>query len=127
MGTDVDVPSGRSRIPELSGIEFHGHESVRQYANAIRVLCRDLACELEFGSGELYQVLSRQAGHPLLLGLDVKLRARRVCRRLDRLARLMGGGTTESIAFYMEFRRQFADVIRDKKSRKDPRTFNWEG
>jgi hypothetical protein len=120
-------PSGRSRIPELSGIEFHGHESVKEYANAVRVLCRDMAAELEFASGELYHVLSRQEGHPLLLGLDTRLRARRVCRRLDRLSRLLGGGSVESIAFYMEFRRQFADVIRDRKSKRDPRTFNWEG
>jgi hypothetical protein len=123
----LSLRPGRSRIPELSGIEFHGHESVKEYANAVRVLSRDMSSELEFASGELYHVLSRQSGHPLLLGLDVKVRARRVTKRLDRLARLFAGGSVEAVAFYMEFRRQFADVIRDKASKRDPRTFNWEG
>lgn len=128
MSDTLDTPaSARSRIPELSGIEFTGHESVREYAGTLRALCRDLAFELEYASGELYAVLSRQEGHPLLFGLDVRLRARRVSMRLDRLSRLMGGGCVESVAFYREFRKQFADVIRDKKSKRDPRTFNWEG
>lgn len=128
MTDPVNLPApARNRIPELSGIDFTGHESVREYASTLRGLCRDLAFELEYASGELYAVLSRQEGHPLLFGLDVRLRARRVSMRLDRMARLMGGGCVESVAFYREFRRQFADVIRDKKSKKDPKTFNWEG
>lgn len=120
-------PTGKNRIPELSGIEFTGAESVREYAQAIRNLCRDLSSELEFASGELYHVLSRQNGHPLLFGIDTRARARRVCKRLNRLSRLMGGGSVESVALWMEFRRQFADVIRDRKGRRDPRSFNWEG
>lgn len=122
----VDVPSGRQRIPELSGIEFTGHESVRAYAGTLRGLFRDLSFELEHASGELFEVLRRQEGHPLLFGLDVRFRARRVAARLDRIARLMGGGSVESVAFYREFRKQFADVIRDKKT-KNPRNFNWDG
>jgi hypothetical protein len=116
----------RGRIPELSGIEFTGHESVRDYAATLRGLFRDLAFEVEFGRGELYEVLSRQQGHPLLLGMDVRIRARRVCRRLDRLARLMGGGVTESVAFYREFRQQFAPAIQPAKRPDNNRAFNWE-
>jgi hypothetical protein len=116
----------RGRIPELSGIEFTGHESVRDYAGTLRGLFRDLAFELEFGRGELYEVLSRQSGHPLLMGIDTRLRARRVCKRLDRLAALMGGGVTESIAFYREFRLQFAPAIQPQQQRPNPRVFNWD-
>jgi hypothetical protein len=116
----------RGRIPELSGIEFTGHESVRDYAATLRGLFRDLAFEVEFGRGELYEVLSRQAGNPLLMGIDVRIRARRVCRRLDRLARLMGGGVTESVAFYREFRQQFAPAIQPERQRRDHRAFNWD-
>lgn len=119
-------PSGRGRIPELSGIEFTGHESVKDYAGTLRGLFRDLAFEVEFGRGELYEVLSRQSGHPLLMGIDVKLRARRVCKRLDRLAALMGGGVTESVAFYREFRQQFAPAIQPPRKRTDPREFKWD-
>jgi hypothetical protein len=116
----------RGRIPELSGIEFTGHESVKDYAATLRGLFRDLAFEVEFGRGELYEVLTRQQGHPLLMGIDVRLRARRVCKRLDRLAALMGGGVTESVAFYREFRLQFAPAIQPEKKRPDPRAFKWD-
>lgn len=116
----------RGRIPELSGIEFTGHESVRDYAGTLRGLFRDLAFEVEFGRGELYEVLSRQAGHPLLMGIDVKIRARRVCKRLDRIAALMGGGVTESVAFYREFRQQFAPAIQPPRQRPNARAFNWD-
>jgi hypothetical protein len=122
----VNGASGRGRIPELSGIEFTGKSSVEAYAKALRNLFRDLSFEVEFGSGELYQVLTRQQGHPLLMGLDVRIRARRVCRRLDRLARLMGGGCVESVAFYQEFRRQFAPAISPQRQRPAARAFDWE-
>ena len=126
--TDLDsLPSGRSRIPELSGIEFTGAESIREYVNALRALCRDLSCELEFAAGELNEVLKQQSGHPLLMGIDTRMRARRVSRRLERASMLAGAGAVEAVGLWMEFRRQFADVIRDRKGRKDPRSFNWEG
>jgi hypothetical protein len=117
--------SGRGRVPELSGIEFTGKDSVEAYAKALRNLFRDLAFEVEFGSGELYQVLSRQNGHPLLMGLDTKLRARRVCKRLDRIARLMSGGCVESVAFWAEFRRQFAPVIQPARQPRRQPEFDW--
>jgi len=116
----------RGRIPELSGIEFTGHESVKDYAATLRGLFRDLAFEVEFGRGELYEVLTRQQGHPLLMGIDVRIRARRVCKRLDRLSALMGGGVTEAVAFYREFRLQFAPALQPEKKRPDPRAFKWD-
>jgi len=61
------------------------------------------------------------------MGLDVRLKARRVCRRLDRMALLMGGGAVESVAFVREFRRQFAEILENRKAKKDPRTFRWTG
>jgi hypothetical protein len=122
----VNGASGRGRIPELSGIEFTGKASVEAYAKALRNLFRDLSFEVEFGSGELYQVLARQNGHPLLMGLDVRLRARRVCRRLDRLARLMGGGCVESVAFYAEFRRQFSPAITPARQQHRTPAFDWD-
>ena len=116
----------RGRIPELSGIEFTGAESVKDYAATLRGLFRDLAFEVEFGRGELYEVLTRQQGHPLLMGIDVRLRARRVCKRLDRLAALMGGGVTESVAFYREFRLQFAPAIQPPRQPSQQRAFDWD-
>lgn len=117
---------GSSKVPELSGIEFDGHSSIRAYADASRKLFRDLAFELEFSAGELYAVLSRQQGHPMLAGLDVKLRARRVRRRLERMGQLASGGAIESVKFYAEFRRQFAPAIEPERAKKPAQTFDFE-
>jgi hypothetical protein len=117
--------SGRSRIPELSGIRFTGHESVARYADALRNLMRDISYEVDFASEELYAVLRRQQGHPLLFGVDVKLRARKVCKRLRRCHQLCGGAAVESVKFYTEFRHQFGDVIQPPpKPKKTTFDFN---
>jgi hypothetical protein len=119
---------GRKRIPELSGIEFTGHESVKAYAQELRNLCRDMSDEASMGAAELHAVLSRQKGHPLLMGVDVRLRSRRVCKRLERVSELMAGATVEAVKFYAEFRTQFAEAInpspRPSRSRFD---FNDDG
>lgn len=120
------MAKGSSKVPELSGIEFTGHSSLVAYSKAARQLFRDITFELDFASGELYAVLCRQKGHPLLLGLDVRIRARRVCRRLDRMGQLSSGAAIESVAFYREFRRQFAAVINPDTGREKKREFDFE-
>jgi hypothetical protein len=112
------------RIPELEGIQFTGHESVRKYSQALRDLNRDLAHEAEFAAEELQVVLSAQKGHPLLAGLDVRLRARRVARRLHRAAELSAGAAIEAVKLYAEFRIQFSEVITPKES-KNRRNFDF--
>jgi hypothetical protein len=118
-------PGGSSKVPELSGIDFDGHAALRTYADAARKLFRDIAFELEFSSGELYAILSRQKGHPLLAGVDVRLRARRVCKRLDRMTQLASGGAIESVRFYREFRKQFMPAIEPEKARKPDKSFDF--
>jgi hypothetical protein len=118
------MKTGHQRIPELSGIEFTGHASVAEYAKRLRNLCRDMSDETAMGSEELYAVLSRQKGHPLLAGIDVKLRARRVSRRLHRVADLMAGAQIETVKFYSEFRVQFADAINPPR-RKPAQQFDF--
>lgn len=112
-----------TRIPELSGIQFTGHRSVAEYSKALRALCRDLSHETDFAAAEIYTVLSRQKGHPLLMGVDVKIRARKVAKRLRRASELAAGGAIEAVAFYREFRLQFAPVITPTKAK--PKTFNF--
>jgi hypothetical protein len=105
----------RQRIPELSGIEFTGHSSVARYAKELRALCRDLSDEVNYAAEELYAVLSRQKGHPLLAGIDVRMRARRVSRRLARVSDLQAGAVIEAVKFYAEFRAQFAEALNPPK------------
>ena len=115
----------RSRIPELEGIEFNGHKSVAEYAKAARGLCRDLAQEFDYSAEEIQVVLSKQKGHPLLMGVDTRLRARKVAKRLHRAAELAGGAAIESVKFYSEFRLQFGEVINPPKTKpKEAFDFN---
>ena len=107
----------RSRIPELEAIEFKGHKSVAQYSKAGRDLCRDLSAEFDFAAEELQAVLARQKGHPLLMGIDTRLRARKVAKRLHRASELAAGAAVESVKFYAEFRLQFGEVISPAKEK----------
>lgn len=111
------------RIDELSGIEFDGAKDITLYAKKGRELCRDLAMELEAAAEQVLGVLSRQHGHPLLFGIDVRIRARRVARRLQRAAECAQGAGIEVVKFRSEFRYQFANVINPQQSKSK---FDWD-
>ena len=116
----------RKRIPELESIEFTGAKSVAEYSKTLRNLSRDMANEAEYAAEELIAVLSRQKGHPLLAGVDTRMRARRVARRLYRAAQLFNGVAVEAVKLYQEFRMQFADVITPKPSKQPARRFDFD-
>ena len=116
--------SGRTRIPELEVIEFTGAQAIGEYSRRLRALGRDLAAELDASADEVQAVLSRQKGHPMLLGLDVRIRARRVGHRLKRCAELAQGVAVEAVRFNTEFRTQFADVIMPRPQRAATFNFN---
>ena len=113
---------GERRIAELSGIEFEGAKDITVYAKAGREVCRDLAMELEAAAEMVLGVLSRQQGHPLLFGIDVRIRARKVSRRLQRAAECAQGAGVEVVKFRSEFRYQFANVINPQKVKSK---FDW--
>jgi hypothetical protein len=114
-----------SKIPELETIEFTGAASIAEYSRAGRRHARDLAGELHSAAEEVKAVLSAQKGNPLLMGVDVRLRARKVARRLERAAELADGMALEIVRFNAEFRVQFADVIRPTRRGGNARRFNW--
>jgi hypothetical protein len=111
----------------LEVIEFKGASAVAEYSRRLRKLGRDLAAELDAGAEEVRAVLSRQKGHPLLLGVDVRIRARRVALRLRRAGELSQGIATEAVRFNQEFRLQFADVIYPRRQRRPDFDFNDDG
>lgn len=113
-----------SKIPELETIEFKGASSIAEYSRAGRRIGRELAAEFDQAAEEIMAVLSRQKGHPLLLGVDVRLRARRVAKRLQRAAELANGMAIECVKFNTEFRVQFAEVITQKRPRAKKFDFN---
>lgn len=113
----------RTRIPELEMIEFKGAKAIADYSRMARALGRDLAAEFEASAEEVKAVLSSQKGHPLLFGADVKLKARKVAKRLQRAAELGQGIATEAVKFNTEFRMQFAEVL--TPTRQKPKAFNF--
>lgn len=104
--------STRKRIPELQAIEFTGTASISRYAKEARSLCREMAWEFEMAGDEVYSVLvATGKGHPLLMKVDVRWRARRVRKRLRRAADYVSSAGVETVRFNVQFRTDFADVI----------------
>lgn len=107
------------RVDDLAGIQFTGARSVAQYSKVSRKLCRDLALELHFSADEIEAVLiGSMKGNPLLALVgapDVRMRARRVARRLRRMAELQQGAAAEAAKFNAQFRREFADILNPPK------------
>ncbi|MEU8035728.1 hypothetical protein [Streptosporangium sp. NPDC049078] len=120
---------GRSRIPELSNIPWEGPRAITDYAKVGRALARDLGEEFNLGADELYAVLIRSfKGNPVLALLgapDVRLRARRVVRRLQRAAELQKGAGVELVKFHAQFRKEFVDVLPQAKPEKRSE-FRWD-
>lgn len=112
------------RIGELSNIEFEGAKDITTYAKKGREVCRDLAMEFEAAAEMVLGVLSRQSGHPLLFGIDVRIRARKVSKRLQRAAECVQGAGIEVVKFRSEFRYQFANAINPPKTAA--RKFDWD-
>ncbi|MGI8333517.1 hypothetical protein ACRYCC_26490 [Actinomadura scrupuli] len=117
--------STRKRIPELAAIPFTGAKSITQYSKEGRNICRELAWEFEMAAEEVYGALvASQKGHPLLLGVDVKWRARRVRSRLLRAAEQAQGAGVELVKFHAQFRREFADILNPPSKKKPAFDFN---
>lgn len=118
--------TGKQRIPELESIEFTGAASVRKYSQQLRDLGRDLSAEVGFSAEELYAVLCRQKGHPMLAGIDVRIRAKKVCKRLHRASEMFAGGAIEAVKLHQEFRLQFAEVLKPSRDRKPAKKFDFD-
>ncbi|MFD0685885.1 hypothetical protein [Actinomadura fibrosa] len=119
--------SGKSRIPELADIPFTGAKSITEYSQAGRRICRDLAIEFDMGAEEVYQALVATArGNPLLFGVDIRMRARRVSKRLKRASEHQAAAGAELVAFWAQFRKEFADVLNPPKQPKQPFDFKDE-
>ncbi|WP_433465812.1 hypothetical protein [Spirillospora sp. CA-128828] len=117
--------SGKSRIPELAEIPFTGSKSITEYSQAGRRICRDLAIEFDLSAEEVYKALVATAkGNPLLFGVDVRMRARRVSKRLKRASEHEAAAGAELVAFHASFRKEFADVLNPPKPPKQ--TFNFK-
>jgi hypothetical protein len=114
----------KKSVAGLDVIEFDGSESVAAYALASRDHNRALSQEYEGAADDLYGVLRELGkGHPLAFGQDVKHRASKVAKRLERMSEMASWIAVESVKLNLEYRRQFAELIEPEKTRK--RTWEW--
>jgi hypothetical protein len=110
----------RTRVDELSKIELVSARAVAEYAKVCRELLRDFTRELEFAADEFEATMraADRSGHPLLVGLDVRWRARRVAGRLRRAADCTAGAAAEVVRFHTQFRREFAPALSPDKKKE---------
>jgi hypothetical protein len=113
--------SKRTRIPELSGIEIRGSVDIAAYSQALRGLGHDIAWEVENAADEVEARLRTLKGHPMLMGVDVRITARRVANRLRRAQECAHGLAIEAVKFNAEYRKQFVEAA--EKPKKKP---TWE-
>lgn len=102
------------RIDELARVEFTGSLTVAtyDYGQAMFALGHLLRMELDMAAVESEAAMASLKGHPLLLGLDVRVKARRVAKRLKRAQDLAYGLTAEGHRFHRDYLKYFVDQAR---------------
>jgi hypothetical protein len=119
--------SGRARIPELALIEMNSTSALKKYVTEARGLCRDVGNELEWGAEEIAAVLTTTGkGNPWLMGVDVKIRARKVAKRARRAADLQRAACVELVKLWQDFTVQFAPALQQYKDQKNPKHFDFD-
>lgn len=111
------------RLDEIADCEFTGKNvagQIAQYATLTQRLAHDLARELATAEEAALAAMRQLTGHPMLGGIDVKWRARRVARVLREARELCEGISAECVAFNVQFRQEFAYALtgRDTKTKE---------
>lgn len=97
------------RIRELAKIEFKGRlgEAFAEYSREGERLGRKFAFELEIAASDSRAAMETLRGHPLLFGLDARIKARRVAKRLARAQELAAGMASEIDRFSRSYNKHF--------------------
>jgi hypothetical protein len=115
------VSSVEKRIDEIADCEFVGKDIAGQFARYARLnqlLAHDLARELANAEEAAQQAMRQLKGHPLLAGIDVMLRARKVTRVFREAREVCEGISAECVAFHVQFRQEYAEELRGKRNAK---------
>ncbi|MEU9832727.1 hypothetical protein AB0D67_14485 [Streptosporangium sp. NPDC048047] len=99
----------RRTITELSSIEFTGSlgAAFHAYGRALTGLAQRWGTELEIAAVDAEAAMSSMKGHVLLFGLDSKVRARRVAKRLQRAQELTAALAEQGEHFHRSYRKHF--------------------
>ncbi|MFC5744857.1 hypothetical protein [Actinomadura rugatobispora] len=103
--------TGEQRMNEIGEIAFRGRvgQNVADYARANQRFAHDMAQELVNGAEAAARAMRKLDGHPGLFGVDVRLRARRVARKLRKAEKLALGVSAEVVRFNQQYRREFLE------------------
>lgn len=115
------MSTAEKRLDDIADCEFTGKGiagKIADYARLSQEFAHDLARELGNAEHAALAALRQLSGHPLLMGVDVKWRARRVTRVLREARELCEGISAECVAFNMQFRAEFADALSGKRDAK---------
>jgi hypothetical protein len=107
------MASGRSQIARLGDTDFRGDvgKNVTRYARDLQSVARALAAQFDADAADA-QTAIRKLGkrHPALKGVNVRLRARWVVRRLRRARNLALDLSAEAVKFQGQYRKEFVDI-----------------
>jgi hypothetical protein len=97
------------KISELAKIEFKGKlgEQFKAYSDQGERLGRRFSFELEIAASDSRAAMETLRGHPLLFGLDARIKARRVAKRLNRAQELAHGMGSEIGKFSRAYDKHF--------------------
>ncbi|GAA3194482.1 hypothetical protein [Nonomuraea roseoviolacea] len=112
--------TGHARLDEIADIEFHGKVATKiaEYTLATQCFAHDMARELDAAESAAESAMGELKGHPLLMGLDVRARARRVARNLREARELAQGISAEAIKFNLQFRQEFLQAMEEARATK---------
>ncbi|WP_242903692.1 hypothetical protein [Actinomadura terrae] len=104
--------TGEQMIDRIGDIEFRGKvgKHVAAYARATQRFGHDLAYELDNAATAAEAAMKQLEGHPLLFGIDVKIRAGRVAGKLRKAQELALAISAESVKFHVQYRQEFLAV-----------------
>lgn len=111
--------SKRRNFGTLSAIEFTSPKDIAEYSSEGRSAARMMRDEFQGAAEDARAALKTLEGHPLLFGVDVRIKAWRVSNRLMRAAELCDGAAAEVVKFNADFRTHFIEPM--KSSSKKPK------
>nr|WP_042190911.1 hypothetical protein [Kibdelosporangium sp. MJ126-NF4]CEL19686.1 hypothetical protein [Kibdelosporangium sp. MJ126-NF4]CTQ96911.1 hypothetical protein [Kibdelosporangium sp. MJ126-NF4] len=109
------MSTAEQRIDQIADCEFTGKDvpsRIARYAQLNQQLAHDIARELSTAEEAAHAAMLQLKGHPMLAGVDVRWRARRVARVLREARELCQGISAECVAFNLQFRTEFAEALR---------------
>jgi hypothetical protein len=115
-------------IKALDQIELTDQHTLHAFLQAVRALAHKVAVETSMAAGELTaggKEMAKGSGNPLLMGIDVRMKIRRVTRQMDAAAEHMAQAAAASTAAWTVFEREFEEILNRSRTKvKRPKSFH---